>query len=87
MSMTVKIGHHKIGAWAEIGQNRIWGDGGSKKLKKRRTSLMDDPLVNPNWHETGRIYLPYNFRIGFCQLNFYQKFPNIFGGENWDQSG
>ena len=39
-------------------------------------------LINPNWHETGRIYLPYNFRIGFCQLNFYQKFPNIFGGEN-----
>ena len=20
--------------------------------------------------------------FGFCQLNFYQKFPNIFGGEN-----
>jgi hypothetical protein len=39
-------------------------------------------LVNPNWHETGWIYLPYNFRIGFCKLNFYQKFPNIFGGEN-----
>jgi hypothetical protein len=38
--------------------------------------------VNPNWHETGWIYLPYNFRIGFCQLNFYQKFQNIFGGEN-----
>jgi creatine kinase len=38
--------------------------------------------LNSNWHETGRIYLPYNFRIGFCQLNFYQKFPNIFGGEN-----
>ena len=37
---------------------------------------------NPNCHETGRIYLPYNFRIGFCQLNFYQKFPNNFGGEN-----
>ena len=25
---------------------------------------------------------PYNFWIGFCQLNFYQKFPNICGGEN-----
>ena len=23
-----------------------------------------------------------NFWIGFCHLNFYQKFPNIFGGEN-----
>ena len=39
-------------------------------------------LLNPNWHEAGRIYPPYNFWIGFCQLNFYQKFPNIFGGEN-----
>ena len=29
----------------------------------------------------------YDFWIGFCQLKFYQKFPNIFGGENWDQSG
>jgi hypothetical protein len=42
---------------------------------------------NPNWHETGRTYLLYNFRIGFCQLNFYQKFPNIFGDENLGQSG
>jgi len=37
---------------------------------------------NPNWHEAGRIYSPYNFWIGFCQLNFYQKYPNVFGGEN-----
>ena len=28
---------------------------------------------NPNWHEAGWIYPPYNFWIGFCQLNFYQK--------------
>jgi hypothetical protein len=27
-------------------------------------------VLNPNWYETGRIYLPYNFRIEFCQLNF-----------------
>ena len=40
----VKIRHHKIGALAEIGQNRIWGGwGGQKKLKKRWTSIMDDP--------------------------------------------
>jgi len=38
--------------------------------------------LNPNWHETGRIYPPYNFWIGFCQLNLYPKFSNIFGGEN-----
>ena len=37
---------------------------------------------NPNWHETGQIYLTYNFWIGFCQLNFYQKFENIFVGES-----
>ena len=42
---------------------------------------------NPNWHEAGWIYPPYNFWIGFRQLNFHQKFPNIFGGENWDKSG
>ena len=27
-------------------------------------------VLNPNWHETVRIYLPYDFRIGFCQLDF-----------------
>ena len=31
----VKIGNHRIGALAEIGQNWIWGDGEVKKLKKR----------------------------------------------------
>ena len=40
------------------------------------------PVLNPNWHEAGRIYPLYNLRIGFCQLNFYQKFSNIVGGEN-----
>ena len=25
--------------------------------------------------------------IKFFQLNFFQKFPNSFGGENWDKSG
>ena len=41
--LRVKIGHHKIGACAEIGQNRIRGDGGSKNHKKRRTSFMYVP--------------------------------------------
>ena len=41
-----------------------------------------DICFNPNWHEAGWIYPPYNFRIDFWQLNFYQKLPNIFGGEN-----
>ena len=35
----------------------------------------------------GVIFLsPCHFWIRFCQLNFYQKFPNFFGGENWHQS-
>ena len=29
-----KIGHHKIGACAEIGQNWIWGGWGVKKIQK-----------------------------------------------------
>ena len=42
-----KIGHHKIGAWAKIGQNRIRGG----NSKKRRTSFMyvtvcDLPIVD-----------------------------------------
>ena len=36
--------------------------------------------LNPNRHEAGRIYPPYNFWIGFCQLNFNQKFSKHFGG-------
>ena len=44
-SLRVKIGHHEIGAGAEIGQNWIWGDWGSKKLNKRWTSFMDVPCT------------------------------------------
>ena len=39
-------------------------------------------FLNPNWHEAGQIYPPYKYWIGLCQLNFYQKFLNIFGGGN-----
>ena len=31
---SLRVGHHKIGACAEIGQTRIRGDGGSKNQKK-----------------------------------------------------
>ena len=37
---------------------------------------------NPNWHEAGHIPAPVLFGSDFWQLNFYQKFPNFFGGEN-----
>ena len=42
----VKIGHHKIGACAEIGQNWIRGGWGWKKHIERRTSFMYVPLYN-----------------------------------------
>ena len=42
---------------------------------------------NPNWHEAGNFPLPVFFGLDFWQLNFYQKFPNFFGSENWHQSG
>ena len=32
--LRVKIGHHKIGTCAEIGQNRIRGGWGAKKTQK-----------------------------------------------------
>ena len=42
-----KIGHHKIGACAEIGQNWIIGGWGVKKTQKKcRTSLMYVPLAS-----------------------------------------
>ena len=37
------------------------------------------------WREI--LLSPCPFWIGFCQLNFYQKYPNYFGGENCHQSG
>ena len=41
--LRVRIGHHKIGACAEIGQNWTRGGWGVKKHKKRRTSFMYVP--------------------------------------------
>ena len=35
-------------------------------------------VFNPNWHEAGLIYPPYNFWIGFCQLNFLSKISEHF---------
>ena len=50
------------------------------RLKLTDVIQVKSGLINPNWHEAGQIHPPYNFWIEFCQLNFYQKFPNIFGG-------
>ena len=44
---------------------------------------------NPDWHKAGRIYPPYNFWIGFCQLNFIknvQTFLEVKIEINWDNS-
>ena len=43
-----------------------------------RPSLNTQSCINPNWHEAGPIYPPYNFLIRFCLLNFHWKVPNIF---------
>ena len=40
-------------------------------------TLRQSMTFNTNWHEG----CPFWIRI--CQLNFYQKFPNFYGGENW----
>ena len=50
--LRVKIGHHKIGACAEIGQNRIRGGWGVKKSQKTSDiiyvrSLTADTNLNP----------------------------------------
>ena len=37
-------------------------------------------LLNPLWRG-GILLSPCPFWIGFCQLNFYQNFPNFFRGE------
>ena len=41
--LKVKIGHHIIGACAEMGQNWIRGEGGSKIVENRPTSFMYVP--------------------------------------------
>jgi hypothetical protein len=48
-----------------------------QKKSKWKKKIKKPCLLNPNWHEAGQIYPTYNIWIGFCQLNFYQKFPNI----------
>ena len=37
--------------------------------------------LNLNWREGGHFPPPCPFWIRFCQLNFYQKFLNFFGGQ------
>ena len=54
----------------------------SSKVAYSRPTIVYETGLNPNGHDAGRIYHPYDFWNGFCQLNFYQKFPNIFEGEN-----
>ena len=44
---------------------------------QQNTRYVSKFCVNPNWHEAGNFYPRCNFGIGFCQLNLYQKFPNM----------
>ena len=41
----VKIGHHRIGAWAEIGQNGIRGGWGVKKTQKTSDIIYARSLI------------------------------------------
>ena len=54
-------------------------------LKKFSTSI--DICDSPYLALEGILLSPCPIWIRFCQLIFFQKFPNFFGGENWHQSG
>ena len=54
----------------------------SIKIKEMTVSPLCQTGFNPNWHEGVILLSPFPFWITFCQHNFYQKFPNLFGGEN-----
>ena len=47
--LRVKIGHHKIGAYAEMGQNRIRGGWGVKKTQKTSDIIYVRSLNELNW--------------------------------------
>ena len=46
--------------------------------------LFQFPVMIPSTFivQGGQITCLFHMEIGICQLNFYQKFQNIFGGEN-----
>ena len=53
-----------------------------QSLMKLESVIDDFWSLNPNWHEGGHFPPPGPFWMTFCQLNFYQKFPNLFEGAN-----
>ena len=58
-------------------------------LVKFTTWISISRAFNHIWHEAGWIYPPYDFWIGFCQLNFYQNFQTFLEVKieiNWDNS-
>ena len=64
-------------SWSRIAMGTLFGDCESEELSQYQPYLA--------WE--GILLSPCPFWIRFCQLNFFQKFPNFFGGENWHQSG
>ena len=42
--------------------------------------------LNSVWHRTGH-FIPLSLLDQILSADFFHKFPNSFGGENWDQSG
>ena len=56
-------------------------------LTRMDTIISNLIMINPIWHGRGYFYPLVLFWLRFCQLIFFQKFPNFFGGENLHQLG
>ena len=42
-------------------------------------------MFNPIWHGGGDIFIPLSLLDQILSAEFFQKFPNFFGGENLHQ--
>ena len=71
--LRVKIGHHKIGACAEKGQNRIWGGWGVKKSQKTSDIIYVRSLIEKKTPcciaKNSIISTSYNAIIGHSPIN------------------
>ena len=60
----VNLANDLNGGWGSVKQDMLLNETCSCSW------LYNTSGFNPNWHAAGRIYPPYNFLIGFYQLNF-----------------
>ena len=63
--LRVKIGHHKIGACAEIGQNRIRGGWGVKKTQKT-SDIIHVRSLTAKMQCGAKFYQKLNLHTAFC---------------------